>query len=169
MPETMQPIGGDIDRALRMRLRLDALNADYAHTIDADQLESWPEFFADGGIYRVITRENREQGLSVALVYCKGRGMMTDRIVAMRTANIFEPHVYCHVIGSTRIVEMIGEVCNAESNFTVLRTMADGTTSIFACGKYVDRIVEEGDRLQFAERVAVLDSRRIDTLLVIPV
>lgn len=169
MPETPQPTGAELDRALRMRLRIDALNADYAHTIDADRLESWPEFFVNGGVYRVITRENREQGLPVALVYCKGRGMMTDRIVAMRTANIFEPHVYCHVIGSTRIVEMNREVCSAESNFTVLRTMADGTTSIFACGKYADRIVEEGDRLQFAERVAVLDSRRIDTLLVIPV
>jgi 3-phenylpropionate/cinnamic acid dioxygenase small subunit len=165
----MHMTGADLDQALRMRLRIDALNADYAQTIDDDRLETWPSFFTEAGVYRVITRENRAQGLPVALVYCKGRGMMADRIVAMRTANIFEPHVYCHVVGATRIVALEPGGCSAETNFSVLRTMADGATSIFACGKYVDRIFDDGKTLQFAERTAVIDSRRIDTLLVIPI
>ena len=40
--------------------------------------------------------------------------------------------------------------------------------SIFACGKYIDRIVEDRGDLKFRERSIILESRRIDTLLVIP-
>jgi len=40
--------------------------------------------------------------------------------------------------------------------------------SVFACGRYLDRVVEDSGRLRLAERTVVIDSRRIDTLLVIP-
>ncbi len=46
--------------------------------------------------------------------------------------------------------------------------MSDGAMSVFACGKYLDRVADDAGRLRLAERVVVLDSRRIDTLLVIP-
>ena len=51
--------------------------------------------------------------------------------------------------------------------------MADGDMKVFACGKYLDTIVEEpgvetAGTLRFKERTVVLDSRRVDTLLVIP-
>ena len=40
--------------------------------------------------------------------------------------------------------------------------------SVFACGRYLDRIVETAGALKFAERVVVCDSRSVDTLLVVP-
>ena len=40
---------------------------------------------------------------------------------------------------------------------------------MFVAGRYVDRFVDQAGALRLAERVAVLDSRRIDTLLVIPI
>ncbi len=46
--------------------------------------------------------------------------------------------------------------------------MSDGAMSVFAYGKYLDRVADDAGRLRLAERVVVLDSRRIDTLLVIP-
>jgi len=156
------------DAALRMRMRVDAFNADYANCLDSDRLEDWPSFFAEGGVYRVITRENRERGLPVSLIYARGHGMLADRITALRTANIYEPHVYCHQIGGVKLIETGPGGCIAESNFTIVRTMVTGAMTVFACGRYLDRFVEADGTLLLAERVAVLDSRQVDTLLVLP-
>ena len=43
----------DLDRHMALRLQIDSLMADYAHCIDEDRLEEWPEFFTSDGIYRV--------------------------------------------------------------------------------------------------------------------
>ena len=148
--------------------RIAALNTDYAHCIDDDRLEDWPGFFTADGCYRVITRENHDLGLPVSLIYCAGLGMLRDRISALRTANVFEPHTYCHVVGAASVLESTGAEHRVRANFTVTRTLSDGAMSVFACGKYLDRVVDDAGRLTLAERVVVLDSRRIDTLLVIP-
>ncbi len=47
--------------------------------------------------------------------------------------------------------------------------MQEGDISVFSSGKYLDRIVFENDTPKFAERIVVFDSRRIDTLIVIPI
>ena len=148
--------------------RIARLNTAYAHAIDDDRLEDWPGFFTDDGLYRIVTRENHEAGLPLAIVHCDGAAMMRDRVRAMRTANIFEPHTYCHTVGAAEIVGKDGGVHTARTNFIVVRTMHSGAMSVFACGRYLDRIVERDGALKFAERVAVCDSRTVDTLLVVP-
>ena len=156
--------------ALRLRARIEAFNADYANCIDSDRLEDWPAFFVEVGVYRVTTRENSERGLPISLIYARGRGMLTDRITALRTANIYEPHVYCHPVSAVKVIGPLpAGGCRSESNFAVMRTMASGAMTLFACGRYYDQLVETSGVLRLAERIAVLDSRRIDTLLVIPV
>jgi hypothetical protein len=46
--------------------------------------------------------------------------------------------------------------------------MYTGEVTLFATGKYLD-VVDTSDELaSFAERIVVVDSRRIDTLLVYP-
>lgn len=155
---------------LALRLGIETLAADYVHCIDEDRLEQWPDFFTEDGQYRVLTRENHEQGLPLGLIYCDGKGMLKDRISALRVANVFEPHVYCHMTGALKLLDgTAGGETRTQSNFTVMRTMADGAMSVFACGKYLDRIVETDGGLKYAERTVILDSRRIDTLLVIPI
>ncbi|HLH98051.1 MAG TPA: aromatic-ring-hydroxylating dioxygenase subunit beta [Xanthobacteraceae bacterium] len=157
-----------LDRDLVLRMRIEALYAEYAQAIDDDRLESWPEFFAEDGKYRVTTRENYGSGLALAMMYCDGRGMMSDRISALRLANIYEPHVYCHLTSCVRVVEPAPEI-RAQANFAVIRTMQEGDQSIFACGRTYDRMVEVDGRLKFKDRLVVLDSRQVDTLLVIPI
>ncbi len=162
-------------QVLEARARIDAFNADYANAIDSDRLEEWPQFFTADGIYRVTTRENYEQGMQIALIYARGAGMLADRITALRTANIFEPHVYCHQFGAVKVIGSLAgrgwpELgLKVECNFTVVRTMATGAMTMFAAGRTYDTFVEGADGgLRLAERVCVLDSRQIDTLLVIP-
>jgi anthranilate 1,2-dioxygenase small subunit len=153
---------------LLVRLRIEAFMADYVHCLDTDQLEAWPEFFTEDARYRVCTRENYDRGLPLSVMSCSGRGMFRDRISALRTANVFEPHVYCHVIGPLRILGSNAGRVQTESNFQVVRTMVEGTMSIFACGRCLDTIAIQGEALKLEERIVILDSRQIDTLLVIP-
>ena len=151
-----------------LRLRIEDLFTDYVHTIDDDRLEDWPYYFTDEGRYRIITRENHERGLPAALIYCDGKGMLRDRISAMRKANVFDPQTYCHSGSAVQVLDADDGGIQVRSNFTVIRTLSDGSMSTFACGRYLDRLVEQDGALKFAERTAVIDSRRIDTLLVIP-
>jgi anthranilate 1,2-dioxygenase small subunit len=163
---TQPPLPGS---DLGLRLRIDALYAEYAQTIDDDRLEDWPGLFVENGKYRVTTRENHGKGLSLAMMYCDGRGMMSDRISALRLANIYEPHVYCHLTSCVRIVDCTSGEIRSQANFAVIRTMQEGDQIIFACGRTYDRIVEMDERLLFKDRLVVLDSRQVDTLLVIPI
>jgi anthranilate 1,2-dioxygenase small subunit len=158
-----------LDHDLALRLRVEDFCAEYAHTIDDDRLEDWPGLFTEDGTYRVATRENFDSGLPLALIYCDGRSMMEDRISALRTANIYEPHVYCHSMSALRVLGSSGGEIRTRANFMVLRTMSEGDIAIFACGRYFDRLVEEDGRLKFRARHAVLDSRQVDTLLVVPI
>ena len=153
---------------LLLRLRIEAFMADYAHCLDTDRLEAWPDFFTEDARYRVCTRENYDRKLPLSVMSCSGRGMFRDRICALRTANVFEPHVYCHITGTLRIIRSSPGQVQTESNFQVVRTMVDGTMSIFACGRSLDTITIQNEALKLAERTVVLDSQSIDTLLVIP-
>ena len=154
--------------ALSLRVSVEAFLAEYMLAIDEDRLEEWHSFFEEDGSYRITTRENMELGLPLNLMSCKGHGMFKDRIVAMRTANIFEPHVYCHVPGALRIDKLEGDVVTSTSTFTVLRTTNGGHMDVFVCGRTQDKIRLAADGLKLVERTVILDSRQIDTLLVIP-
>ena len=95
--------------------------------------------------------------------------MMADRIKAMQTANIFEPHTYCHILGRPRLTRARDGHIQARTNFHVARTMQDGRSESFAAGKYLDLITMEGGAPLLRERTVVLESRRIDILLVYPI
>ncbi len=149
-------------------LQLDTLFATYAHALDDGRFEAWPEMFTDDAIYQVTTRENFEADRPIGILYCEGRGMMADRVDALRTANIFEHHAYCHIVGRAQAWHEADGTIGARSNFTVYRTMEDGQTELFALGRYLDRIEQGAGGLRFKERRVILDSRRIDVLLVLP-
>jgi len=158
----------DLDEIIR-RLELDALYADYAHCLDNDALEDWPGFFTDDCRYRITSAENFEAGLPLGIVYATSKGMLVDRVMALRKANIYEPQRYRHLIGAIKIAaaEEAG-VLPVVANFIVVRIMQDGAMSLFAAGRYIDRLVRRGDGWKFAKKDVVLDSRQIDTLLAIP-
>jgi anthranilate 1,2-dioxygenase small subunit len=166
MPQTMTTVPFSDDMLLR--LRIGAFMADYVHCLDTQKLEAWPDFFTEDAQYKVCTRENYDSGLPLGVMSCSGRGMFRDRISALRTANVYEPQVYCHLLGALRILDFGSEYAQTESNFQVIRTMVDGTMSIFACGRSLDNFSIQGETLKFSERTVILDSRQIDTLLVIP-
>jgi len=145
---------------------IENLHARYAHALDDDRLEDWPNFFTERGIYRIATAENEARGLPLPVVYCEGRAMLRDRVQSLRHANIYEPQRYRHLVSST-LIDKAGEAhVTSISNFLVVRTMENGESTLFASGRYVDRIALK--EMLYEERVVVCDSRRFDTLLAIP-
>ena len=160
----MSSLSNDFDPNARIAEFL----VDYVHDIDDDNLETWPDYFTEDAIYQIIPRENFENDLPLGLLYCEGRGMMVDRIDALRTANIFEPHTHCHTLNPPRIRASGSGLYTARTNFTVIRTKQDGAMDVFAAGKYVDEIMLAGDRPLFRDRRVVIESHRVDILLVKP-
>jgi len=144
------------------------LNADYARCIDSDALEAWPEFFDQTCLYNITSDDNHARGLPAGIFYADSRGMLKDRISALRQANIFEQHRYRHIIGMASAREE-GDITVAQAPFAVYRIMRDGRTEIFVTGRYEDRFVfKAGKDPKLTERVVICDSSVIDTLLVIP-
>ena len=148
--------------------RVSRLNADYARAIDDDRLEDWPEFFAEPCLYSITSADNHRHGMPVGIIYADSKGMLKDRVAALREANVYERQSYRHVVGLPAILGERDGAVRAETPFLVVRIMRDGTMALFATGRYLDALVEEAGALRFRERVVVCDSSRIDTLLAIP-
>jgi anthranilate 1,2-dioxygenase small subunit len=153
---------------LAIRRGIEDLIGAYAETIDEDRLEAWPDLFVDPCRYLAISRSNHEAGMRQGVMYAASRGMLLDRVYSIRHANLFERHRYRHVIGPIRLKSVEGPVAVVHSHFIVARIMEDGGTSLFASGRYLDRIDMSGAAYRFQERIVVLDSDKIDTLLAIP-
>ena len=174
------PINGDkttLNRSLKdheplkdpeKRWLIEDFLVDYVHAINDFQLNLWPDFFAEDGVYQIVPRESYEVNLPLGMLYCEGKGMMADRILALESANIFEPHTYCHIISRPGLSLNEDGTVKSRSNFNVTRTMQDGRMEMFAVGKYVDKIVFVNGSPLFKDRRVVLESRRVDILLVYP-
>ncbi len=85
------------------RQRIEDFIHDCAHCIDDDRLEEWPSYFAEDCRYTIIDRESYERAMPIGIMTCDSRGMLEDRVRALREANIYEPHFYRHLISGIRI------------------------------------------------------------------
>lgn len=156
-----------IDFALRNQIE-DFLS-DCVQAIDDGQFERWAEFFTDAGFYQIIPRDAFEAGQPIGILSCVGKGMMQDRVQALRTANIFEPHSYCHLLSRPALRRSAEGGIEARTNFALYRTIQGGSTELFAAGKYLDLIAFDGRDLKLQSRRVVIESRRVDILIVLPI
>src|SRR5258708_10173915 len=73
--------------------------AEYARCIDDDRLEEWPNHFHGACVYKITTAANYRDGLEAGIIFTNSRGMLTDRVSALRQANIYKRQSYRHIIG----------------------------------------------------------------------
>lgn len=149
------------------RYQIEAMNTRYIRAIDDDRLEDWPALFTDPCLYRITTRENFSRGLPLSVMECASRGMLMDRVTGYRRVNVYEPQRYTHLLSGLAIQPLDATHVRCTQNYAVIRTTATGEMAIFSAGVYLDRVIL-GDVAQFEERIVVQESRRVDTLLVIP-
>ncbi|WP_394780321.1 aromatic-ring-hydroxylating dioxygenase subunit beta [Undibacterium sp.] len=149
--------------------QLNVLNAMYAQCIDDDRLEHWPDFFLQDCLYKITNAENHRQGMEAGIVYADSKGMLQDRVSALREANVYERQSYRHIVSMPVMGEAAQGRVSVETSFMVVRIMRGGKSDLFATGKYVDQVVQDASgALKFAERIVICDSISIDTLLAIP-
>lgn len=144
------------------------LQADVAAAIDDDRLEEWPAFFTEDCFYRITTLDNHLRRLEAGLVYADSRQMLTDRVLSLRKANIFEKQRYRHLVSLPRITSQ-DDTLHIETGFAVTRTVRGGSAELFATGRYLDQVVTvDGGVMRLRRRDVICDSSRVDTLLAIP-
>ena len=123
----------------------------------------------ENAVYKIVARENVERNLPIATMSCTSRGMMQDRVVAIRKASVFSPRYLRHIVSSVR---MLGEENGAyllHANFAVFQTMQDEETKVFMVGKYRGKMLLTADGPKFQELLAIYDSSQIPGLLAIPI
>lgn len=149
-------------------LQIAAFNAAYARVIDSDAMEQWPDFFTPDCHYRITHVENEAEGLPAGIVWADSRDMLSDRVSALREANIYERQRYRHLLGLPLLESADATSAVARTPFMVARIMHTGETDVFATGEYRDRYALLEGRLLLAERVVVCDSTVTDTLMALP-
>lgn len=157
-----------LDRLLR-RCEVEELYSAYATALDEWKLEAWPLLFTDPCLYRVMPRENYERGLPLCLMFCESRGMLEDRVMAVRETAVYAPRVLRHMTSGLEVREMEDGSLHAQANYVIFRSRLEAGTEIRSAGRYIDTIVREDGRLKFRERLCVLDTSVSPNTLVLPV
>ena len=141
----------------------------YAACLDDADYESWPGFFCDECLYQIVPRENWDRNLPLATVRCESRGMLEDRVVALRQTMMYEPRALRHLISGLRVARIESDALRARANYCVLETLVDEPTKILQAGRYEAQLEFEGGGLLFRELACVFDSVVVPNSLVIPI
>jgi anthranilate 1,2-dioxygenase small subunit len=145
-----------------------ALLAEYGALLDHGRYDDWLLLFAAECRYRVVPRENYDAGLPAALVQCDSRAMLEDRLRALREANKYNIHWDRHLIGLPRVTgEPEGGIA-VEAPFAIFQSDQEGETRLFATGLYHDRLLRQGEKLLISDKLVLLDTFAVPTLLATP-
>ena len=155
--------------ALLVRLEVQEILDAYISAIDEDRLEDWPAFFTEECLYEIIPKENEDARLPVGVMRCENRRMIRDRVISLRNANIFSPATYRHFLSGLTIKKAETDSVEFSCNYVVIRSNQAGQSFVYQTGRYHDRIVREEQAWRFAQKRAVFDTSRVQTLLAIPV
>ena len=166
MTPNLQDPGGD-------RAAIHDLLAEYGALLDAERYDEWLGLFAAECRYNVMPRENYDRGLPAALIFCDSRAMLEDRIRALREANKFNIHADRHLIGLPRILGSPADGLEPgdleiEAPFAVYQTDQEGETRLFATGLYRDRLAVGQNGLKIRDKLILLDTFAVPSLLATP-
>jgi anthranilate 1,2-dioxygenase small subunit len=145
-----------------------ALMADYAMAIDENRLEDWVELFEEDCDYKVVTRENVEQGLPNVLMWCDNKNMLRDRIGSYRHVNLYNLHYDRHVLGPLHFTGNEGPVWHFEVSYSLFQTDLEGASRLFSVGRYRVEALLEGDSARLKSVTVIADTGLVPSLLATP-
>jgi len=154
---------------IELRARLADLYGAYDAALAEGQYERWPEFFTGVCIYKITARENYDAGLPIGLVYAESRAMLVDRVAAVRNTTLYAPRLMRNLTTGIVLQAIEPEGMRLSASFALFQTMLNEPSQVFLCGRFYDRVVDEGGTLRFAERVCVADSTLVPTSLIFPI
>ena len=141
----------------------------YYAVLDKDRLEEWPEFFVEDCLYRIIPRENYEAGQRQCLMQGDSKGMLIDRVRAIRTTQVYAPRYCRRFYSGLRVVDSAGNELKTEQNLLVVHTLVSQFSKILGCAECHDRLIlTDSGQLKFVERTIVLDTEMVDNTIIYP-
>jgi anthranilate 1,2-dioxygenase small subunit len=140
-----------------------------AALLDDDEVERLPGYFTDDCLYQVISRENFDQGLPQATIFCDGIRMLRDRVLALRETQVYEPRSWRHIVSGVRVLAVEADTLRTTANFLVTEAMSDAEPTVHLVGRYLDTLVRRDDRLWIRERSAIYDNYRVVRSLIVPI
>jgi salicylate 5-hydroxylase small subunit len=149
--------------------QLTRLYAEYVSALDDNEWDKWPEFFLDECIYKVQPRENYERGFPLATLSFESKGMLKDRIYAIRETLFHDIYYQRHIVGVPRVLGADGERIHVEANYAVFRTKLSEPSTVFNVGRYLDTLRRTPAGLKFESRICVYDSEMIPNSLIYPI
>jgi 3-phenylpropionate/cinnamic acid dioxygenase small subunit len=158
-----------LDASPELRARLSDLYGAHDEALAEGRYEDWPGFFTDACIYKITSRENYEAGLPIGLVYAESRGMLADRVAALRNTTLYAPRLMRNLTSGIVLHAIEPDGMGLSASFAVFQTMLNEATTVFLCGRYYDRVVDDAGTLRFAERICVADSTLVPTSLIFPI
>jgi anthranilate 1,2-dioxygenase small subunit len=145
------------------------LMAEYGLLIDEDRLEEWVDLFEEACDYKVVIRENVEQGLPNILIWCDNKNMLRDRVASYRDVNEYNLHWDRHVTGPLRFVGESAGTWTIEASYSLFQTDLEGASRLFSVGRYRIEFVMAGEAARIRTALVIADTGLIPTLLASPV
>lgn len=172
MQERIAPLEGSVPSGTELYVLENQIRRFYdlvAVQLDQDDVESFPDHFIEDCVYQVVSRENYDEGLPQAAIYCDGIGMVRDRVVALRETQVYVPRVWRHFISGVRVTAVEQGDIYVRSNFLITEAMSDSDPTIFLVGEYLDVLVNDVQGFKFKQRLAVFDNHHVNRSLIVPV
>ena len=155
--------------SFEVRNILTSLMAEYGMAIDEDRLEDWVELFAEDCDYRVVTRENVEQGLPNILMWCDNKNMLRDRVDSYRNVNEYNLHYDRHILGPLVFRNHKDSVWSFDVAYSLFQTTLEGESRLFSVGRYEVSAVLEKDQALLKTVKVIADTGQIPSLLATPI
>jgi anthranilate 1,2-dioxygenase small subunit len=163
-----QILSAELEQVL-LNHKIQTLNNAYALSLDQDDLNVWLSFFSETCLYRIISRENHELNMPIAVWHSDSKAMLRDRVLALKDSTLYRPRYLRHLISGVTINQIKDDVIYSQANVLIAETVVDYKTQILLSGRYLDEIVVEDSQYRFRNRVCIYDSILLPTSLVYPV
>ncbi|HML11515.1 MAG TPA: aromatic-ring-hydroxylating dioxygenase subunit beta [Stellaceae bacterium] len=158
-----------VDAPPELRMRLADLYGAYDDALGEGELERWPEFFTEACVYKIIPRESYDLGHPIGLMQAESRGMLIDRVAAIRKTTFYAPRIVQRLVSGVVLRAIGPDGMRLTASFAAFQTMLNEPSQVFLCGRLYDRVVDDNGTPRFAERIVVTDSTLVPTSLVFPI
>jgi anthranilate 1,2-dioxygenase small subunit len=169
---------GAVDTAECRQAALDLLVRYVRVVDDPRRIEEWPDLFTDDAQYLVVTRENHERGLPVAVIRDDSKDRIRDRVVIIKefwgAGGRAEDHHYNqawprHIVGPVWVDMMESGEAHIGGHFMVWGSGAlSGSPRLLAVGEYRDVVVFAGGSARFKRKTVILDNSVLQDVFVQP-
>ena len=166
------------DATARKQAALDLVTRYVRIADDARRIAEWPDLFADEAEYIVVTRENHERGLPIAIVRDDSKDRIRDRVTVIRefwgAGGRTEDRHYNepwprHVVGPVwaELTES-GDVA-VGAHFVVYQTVQiTDAPRLLAMGEYRDVVTFAGGEPRLRSKKVILDTPVLQDVFVYP-